>query len=57
MLRWALIFFLISIFAGLFGFRRTSTAFARVARILFFVFLVVFLVFLTLSVLSGSLIF
>jgi uncharacterized membrane protein YtjA (UPF0391 family) len=57
MLRWALIFFLISIFAGLFGFRRTSTAFARVARILFFVFLVVFLVFLTLSVLSGNLIF
>lgn len=57
MLRWALIFFLISIFAGVFGFRRTSAAFSGVARVLFFIFLAVFLVFLTLSVLSGKLIF
>jgi uncharacterized membrane protein YtjA (UPF0391 family) len=57
MLRWALIFFLISIFAGLFGFRRTSAAFAGVARVLFFIFLAVFLVFLTLGVLGGKLVF
>ncbi len=53
MLRWALIFFLVSIFAGLFGFRRTSVAFGRVARILFFIFLAMFLIFLTLGVVLG----
>jgi uncharacterized membrane protein YtjA (UPF0391 family) len=54
MLRWALIFFLISIVAGFFGFTRTSAASTGVARALFFIFLVVFLVFLTLSVLGES---
>ncbi|TPW00225.1 MAG: hypothetical protein USCAAHI_00330 [Beijerinckiaceae bacterium] len=57
MLRWALIFFLISIVTGFFGFTRTSAASTGVARALFFIFLVVFLVFLTLSVLGGKLIF
>ena len=57
MLRWALIFFLISIFAGLFGFTRTSAATAGVARLLFFIFFVAFLALLTLGVLGGKLIF
>lgn len=57
MLRWALIFFLISIFAGLFGFTRISTASAGVARLLFIIFFVAFLALLTLGVLGGKLVF
>ena len=57
MLRWALIFFLISIFAGLFGFTRTSAASARVARLLFIIFFVAFLALLTFGILGGRLSF
>jgi uncharacterized membrane protein YtjA (UPF0391 family) len=48
-LRWALIFLVISIIAGLFGFAGISVAAAGIAKILFFIFVVVFLVFLILG--------
>jgi uncharacterized membrane protein YtjA (UPF0391 family) len=48
-LKWALIFFLISIVAGIFGFTGISVASADVARFLFYVFVVIFLVLLILG--------
>jgi uncharacterized membrane protein YtjA (UPF0391 family) len=48
-LRWALIFFLVSLVAGLFGFTDISAASADVARFLFYVFVVIFLVLLILG--------
>ena len=44
LLKWALIFFLISLVAALFGFTGLSAATADIARILFYIFLVIFLV-------------
>lgn len=42
MLRWALIFFVLSLIAALFGFGGIAAGAAGIAKILFFVFLVVF---------------
>jgi len=44
--KWALIFFLVSIVAGVLGFTDISAASAEVARLLFYVFVVIFLVLL-----------
>jgi uncharacterized membrane protein YtjA (UPF0391 family) len=43
MLRWALIFLLIALVAGVFGFGGVYAAATDIARILFFLFLVLFL--------------
>jgi uncharacterized membrane protein YtjA (UPF0391 family) len=48
-LRWALLFFLISIVAGILGFTDISAASADIARFLFYVFVVIFLVLLILG--------
>jgi uncharacterized membrane protein YtjA (UPF0391 family) len=48
-LRWALVFFLVSIVAGLLGFTDISIASADIARILFYIFLFIFLVLLVLG--------
>jgi uncharacterized membrane protein YtjA (UPF0391 family) len=48
-LKWALIFFLVSIVAGILGFTGISAASADVARFLFYVFVVIFLVLLILG--------
>ena len=44
MLKWALIFFLVSVVAGLFGFTGIAVGAAEISKILFFVFLVLFVV-------------
>ena len=49
LLKWALIFFLVSIVAGILGFTGISAASADIARFLFYVFLVIFLVLLILG--------
>ncbi len=49
LLKWALIFFLISIVAAIFGFGGISHAAADIARVLFFVFVVIFVVLLVLG--------
>jgi uncharacterized membrane protein YtjA (UPF0391 family) len=49
LLKWALIFFVISIIAGILGFTGISAASADVARFLFYVFVVIFLVLLILG--------
>ncbi|MBL6854545.1 MAG: DUF1328 domain-containing protein [Alphaproteobacteria bacterium] len=46
MLRWALIFLLIGLVAGLLGFTSLAGASFAIAKILFFVFVALFLVFL-----------
>jgi uncharacterized membrane protein YtjA (UPF0391 family) len=48
-LKWALIFFLVSVVAGIFGFTGISAASADVARFLFYVFVVIFLILLILG--------
>ena len=49
LLKWALIFFVISIIAGILGFTGISAASADVARFLFYIFVVIFLVLLILG--------
>jgi uncharacterized membrane protein YtjA (UPF0391 family) len=49
LLKWALVFFVISIIAALFGFTDIAAATADVARILFYIFLVIFIVLLVLG--------
>ncbi|MBD3244343.1 MAG: DUF1328 domain-containing protein [Chitinivibrionales bacterium] len=42
MLKWALVFFIVSLIAAVFGFGGIAAASAGIAKILFFVFLVLF---------------
>jgi len=44
MLYWALVFFVISLIAALFGFTGVAIAFAGIAKILFFIFVVLFVI-------------
>lgn len=44
MLRWALIFFVVAIVAGIMGFAGIMVAAAGIAKLLFYLFLVLFLV-------------
>jgi uncharacterized membrane protein YtjA (UPF0391 family) len=48
-LKWALIFFVVSIVAGILGFTGVSAASADVARVLFYIFVIIFLVLLVLG--------
>ncbi|OPY93970.1 hypothetical protein A5906_16785 [Bradyrhizobium sacchari] len=48
-LKWALIFLLVSIVAGVFGFTGISAASADIARFLFYVFVAIFLALLILG--------
>lgn len=49
LLRWALLFFLISVVAGILGFTDISAASVDIARVLFYIFVVIFLVLLILG--------
>jgi uncharacterized membrane protein YtjA (UPF0391 family) len=53
LLKWALIFFPISVVATIFGFGGISAASADIARILFFIFVVIFLALLVLGLLAA----
>ena len=44
MLYWALVFFVISLIAALFGFTGIAVATAGIAKILFFIFLILFII-------------
>ncbi len=54
MLKWALIFLLISLVAGALGFRGVESATRTIAKVLFFLFLAIFIVLLVLSFLAVS---
>jgi uncharacterized membrane protein YtjA (UPF0391 family) len=57
MLKWALIFFIISVVAGFFGFSRASAGAATIAKWLFFAALALFAIFLVLGLLAGEVLF
>ena len=54
MLKWALIFFLISVVAGIFGFTNIAAGAATIAKVLFFLAVVIMIVFLILALVAGS---
>jgi len=49
MLRWAVIFFLISVIAASFGFTDVAAGAAEIAKVLFYIFVAIFVVFLILG--------
>ncbi|HEX2509428.1 MAG TPA: DUF1328 domain-containing protein [Microvirga sp.] len=57
MLRWALIFLVISLVAGALGFTGVARGAATLAKILFGIFLLIFVVLLVLALLAGEAIF
>jgi uncharacterized membrane protein YtjA (UPF0391 family) len=54
MLKWALIFFVISVVAGIFGFTNIAAGTATIAKWLFFIAIAIFAVFLILGLLAGE---
>lgn len=52
MLKWALIFFIISLIAGVFGFTGIASGAAAVAKILFYISVALFLLFLVLGLIA-----
>jgi uncharacterized membrane protein YtjA (UPF0391 family) len=54
MLHWALIFLIVGLIAGAFGFRGIASTATEIAKILFFLFIVIFVVLLILSLFGGS---
>ncbi len=57
MLKWALIFFVISLIAGVFGFTGIAKGAAGIARVLFYIALAIFLIVLIFGVFMGVLVF
>jgi uncharacterized membrane protein YtjA (UPF0391 family) len=57
MLKWALIFFLISLVAGYLGFYRTSAATGGIAKILFALFLIGAVIVVIIALMTASFVF
>lgn len=57
MIKWALIFFIVSVIAGFFGFTNVAAEARGIAKILFFIALVIFLVVLVFGVILGVMVF
>jgi len=57
MLKWALIFLIISIVAGIFGFTGIAAGAAVIAKWLFFIAVAIFLIFLVLAFMAGEALF
>jgi uncharacterized membrane protein YtjA (UPF0391 family) len=53
MLRWALIFFVVSLIAGIFGFTGVAAGSAAIAKTLFFLALALFVIFLVAGLTVG----
>jgi uncharacterized membrane protein YtjA (UPF0391 family) len=53
MLRWALIFFVISLIAGIFGFTGVAAGSAAIAKVLFFLAITLFAIFLIAALTVG----
>lgn len=54
MLRWALIFFVISLVAGVFGFTGIAQGARSIAKTLFFIAIALFVIFLVIAIAAGS---
>jgi uncharacterized membrane protein YtjA (UPF0391 family) len=57
MLKWAIIFFVISLIAGFFGFTGVASGARSVAKVLFFIAIIIFLIVLVFGVFLGTLVF
>jgi uncharacterized membrane protein YtjA (UPF0391 family) len=57
MLKWALLFFLVSVVAGFFGFSGVASTTRTIAKILFFVALAIFLIVVVFGIWLGTLVF
>ena len=57
MLKWAIIFFVISVVAGYFGFTGVASTTRTIAKVLFFIALAIFLIVLVFGVMLGMLVF
>jgi uncharacterized membrane protein YtjA (UPF0391 family) len=57
MIKWAIIFFVISLIAGFFGFTDVAAGARGIAKVLFFVAVVIFLIVLIFGVMLGKLVF
>lgn len=56
MLKWALIFFVVSLVAGALGFTGISSAARGISRILFLIAITIFVIFLILAFIAGEII-
>jgi uncharacterized membrane protein YtjA (UPF0391 family) len=56
-IKWAIIFFIISVVAGFFGFTGVASGARTIAKVLFFIALVIFLIVLIFGVILGTLVF
>ncbi len=54
MIKWAIIFAIISVIAAIFGFTGIAAGSAAIAKVLFFAALIIFLIFLFLAVFAGK---
>ena len=57
MLKWAIIFLIISLIAGVFGFTGIAAGAKDIAKIFFYIFIVIFLVVLVFGVILGKALF
>lgn len=57
MLKWAIIFFIVSVVAGFFGFSDVATSAKSIAKLLFYIAFAIFLIVLIFGVLLGVLVF
>lgn len=57
MLKWALIFLVVSVIAGALGFTGVAAGTAQIAKILFGIFLAIFVILLVLGLMAGEAIF
>jgi len=57
MIKWAIIFFVISVIAGFFGFTNVASCARSIAKVLFFIAVVIFLIVLIFGVMLGKLVF
>ncbi len=54
MLKWALVFFVVSLIAGVFGFTGIAAGAAAIAKVLFYIAVALFLIFLVLGLTVAS---
>jgi uncharacterized membrane protein YtjA (UPF0391 family) len=57
MIKWAIIFFIVSLIAGFFGFTNVASGARTIAKVLFFIALAIFLIVLIFGVMLGTLVF
>jgi len=57
MLKLALVFFLVSLVAGFFGFTNIATGTATIAKWLFVIAIIIFVIFLVLGLMAGEVLF